>query len=110
MPRPRKPVKVEYLWQNLTAENLLESELAASLRELPRVPAFQAVLTVLVNERPSARGERDGSFILGYEACLARLRELTQLEKTTSPELPEPDYAPAGAIGELTWSTTIQKE
>lgn len=110
MPRPRKPAKIDSLWSALTEDQLRASELALPMRALAHLPEVKAMVTVLVNERPSARGERDASFILGYEACLARFLSLLQMEQPRDESLPEPNYSSPMLEHELAWEKPAQKE
>lgn len=67
-------------------------------------PGMQALLAVLVNERPSRRGNTDASFILGYESCLELLQELLGGRVREQPEeLTEPDYGQTETEKELLW-------
>lgn len=67
---------------------------------------MQAILAVMVNERPSRRGEKDASFILGYEHCLNLLQDLLSGRVRQEPEeRGEADYANDETTKELLWQT-----
>lgn len=108
MPRKKKPAKIDVFWNNLGTEQLLNSDLTERLRSVAADPVIQAVVTVLINERPSAMGNADSSFILGYEHCLRKLQELLEaapVENRTA--IPEPNYSTPEIEKELAWTSKM---
>jgi hypothetical protein len=103
MPRKPKRLDVTY-WHDVSYDIFARSEDAKVAKDLyRREPALQAIITVLHNERPSARGGTDGQFTAGYEHCLNLLVRCVRGEVDLAPE-PEPNYASPEITEELAWN------
>ena len=82
-----------------------QPELLQLAREEAAKPLLQAILTVLTNERPTAKGVTNSiEFANGYENCLGLLRFLlTGRAREAVREAGEPTYASDEVEQELKW-------
>lgn len=102
MPRKPKRLDVSY-WHDVSFDTFAHSEDAKIAKDLyRREQSLQAIMTVLHNERPSARGSTDASFTLGYEHCLNLLIRCVRGEVEI--QEPEPNYANPTDLAELAWN------
>lgn len=103
MPRPRTPAPLALeldrdMWEQLP-------ELLTGARELAQHPVVQAILTVMVNERPTAGGGAVSlDYALGYESALSLLRALlTGRVREVPQEAGEPTYESEETVDQLKW-------
>lgn len=103
MARPAKP---EPVWTDLTYDRWASrGDNLQAARDLRLQPATRALLTVLVNERPSAKGATDASFCLGYESAVALVKQFLDGVPATAPAtVPRVTYASPEAAAEMSWS------
>lgn len=102
MARPPNPAPV---WSDVDIDRWeAEPQWMDACRQLGQGEAFKMLLTVLTNERPSRKGERDASFSLGYEDCLMKLEFLAKGHaRPRANEPAEADYIQKGTLAELGW-------
>ena len=103
MARPPTPPPV---WNDIDlARWEAEPDWMAKCRTAGQSEGFKLMHTVLVNERPSRQGERDASFVLGYEHCLAQLEFLAKGHARPKPEQQnDVDYIQPSTVETLKWN------
>lgn len=102
MPRPTKPIPV---WTDLTYQKWAEEGYTLQeARKLRENSTVRALLTIMVNERPSASGNTDASYCLGYESAIALVKRfLDGAPAETAPRLERHSYAVPETENEMNW-------